>query len=108
MVGPRRQVSHPALRLIKFFLKEPHLAVRPQGLDAFEFAVAHHAVEDGLQCRELVLLSDVLWQPSRLDVKPVINGQSLSRINFANEFQNKLHKHQDLGLGMAIAKGSTY
>ena len=52
-----------------------HLAMRPQGLDALELAVAYHALEDGLHCRELVLLSDVLRQPSSLEVKLHINSK---------------------------------
>ena len=49
--------------------------MRPQGLDALELAVAYHALEDGLHCRELVLLSDVLRQPSRLEVRLHINSK---------------------------------
>ena len=48
--------------------------MRPQGLDALELAVAHHALEDGLHCRELVLLSDVLRESSRLEVKCHVTG----------------------------------
>ena len=49
--------------------------MRPQGLDALELAVAYHALEDGLHCRELVLLSDVLRESSRLEVKCHVNSK---------------------------------
>ena len=62
--------------------------MRSQCFDALEFAVAHHAFEDFLLCRELVLLSDVLSQPSRLNVKSLINGHGHSndKINLDSKF----------------------